>query len=213
MKVSLVVAWLFVALTAQAQVPVSGRDYVELPNARPLEPADRGIVVVEEYFNYACPGCKAFEPHFAAWAKALPPDVRLEHVPAAFRADFVQYARAYYAAEALGVAERAHQAVYDGIHRSRTLPAEGDRPDEAGIARFYAEHFGVDAQEFLATMQSFGVDAKVKRATEHMQRNRIPSTPSIVVNGRYLVGGASYADVLRIASALIEKARSQRPLQ
>jgi thiol:disulfide interchange protein DsbA len=207
MKFWLVITCLFVALSAQAQAPVAGRDYVEIPNGRPLEPVDGEVVVVEEYFNYACPGCNAFEPHFAAWAKALSPDVRLEHVPAAFRADFVQYARAYYAAEALGVAEPAHQAVYDGIHRSRTLPAEGERPDEARIARFYAD-FGVDAKAFLAAMQSFGVEAKVKRATEHMQRSRIPSTPSLVVNGRYLVGGESYADMLRIATALIEKERA-----
>jgi thiol:disulfide interchange protein DsbA len=206
LRLSIVLVFLFAALTAQAQAPVAGRDYVEIPNGRPLEPVD-GEVVVEEYFSYACPGCDAFEPHFAAWAKALPRDVRVEHVPAAFRADFVQYARAYYAAEALGVAERAHQAVYDGIHRSRALPAEGERPDEARIAGFYAD-FGVDAQAFLAAMQSFGVDAKVKRATEHMQRSRIPSTPSLVVNGRYLVGGESYADRLRIAAALIEKERA-----
>jgi thiol:disulfide interchange protein DsbA len=209
MKFWLVITCLFVALSAQAQAPVAGRDYVEIPNGRPLEPVDGEVVVVEEYFNYACPGCNAFEPHFAAWAKALPPDVRLEHVPAAFRADFVQYARAYYAAAAFGVAERAHQAVYDAIHRTRTLPAEGERPDEARIARFYAD-FGVDAQEFLAAMQSFGVDAKVRRATEHMQRNKIPSTPSLVVDGRYLVRGSSYADMLRIASSWIEKQRAER---
>lgn len=207
MKFWLGAACLLLALTAQAQAPVAGRDYVELLNGRPLEQGDGDVVVVEEFFNYACPGCNAFEPHFAAWVRTLPPYVRLDHVPAAFRADFVQYARAYYAAEALGVAERAHQAVYDGIHRSRTLPAEGERPDEARIARFYAD-FGVDADAFLAAMQSFGVEGKVKRATEHMQRNRIPSTPSLVVNGRYLVGGESYAEMLRIATALIEKERA-----
>jgi thiol:disulfide interchange protein DsbA len=209
MKSCIVAAFLLVAFTAQAQAPVAGRDYIEIPNGRPLEPVDGEVVVVEEFFNYACPGCNAFEPHFAAWARTLPPDVRLDYVPAAFRADFVQYARAFYAAKALGVAERAHQAVYDGIHRSRTLPAEGERPDEARIARFYAA-FGVDAEAFLAAMQSFGVDGKVKRATEHMQRSRIPSTPSLVVNGRYLVGGESYADMLRIATALIEKERTAR---
>jgi thiol:disulfide interchange protein DsbA len=41
-----------------------------------------------------------------------------------------------------------------------------------------------------------------------MQRTRIPSTPSIVVNGRYLVRGDTYADMLRIASYLIEKERT-----
>jgi thiol:disulfide interchange protein DsbA len=97
MRLSIVLPFLFAALAAHSQAPVAGRDYVEIPNGRPLEPVD-GEVVVEEYFNYACPGCNAFEPHFAAWAKALPPDVRVEHVPAAFRADFNQNARAYTAA-------------------------------------------------------------------------------------------------------------------
>ena len=210
-KRSIAVALLLAGLAARAQspAPVAGKDYVEIPNGRPLDPGN-GQVVVEEYFNYACPGCNGFEPQFAAWVKQLPPYVRLDHVPAAFRADFVQYARAYYAAQALGVVDAAHQAVYDGIHRTRTLPGEGQKPDEARIAKFYSG-FGVDADQFLAAMQSFGVNVKVRRAAEHMQRSKIPETPSVVVNGRYLVRGASVDDMLRIASALIEQehARSE----
>ena len=204
MKWSIVVALFLAAFAAQAQPPPApGKDYVEIPNGRPLDPGD-GRVVVEEFFNYACPGCNGFEPRFVAWTKRLPSYVRLDHVPAAFRPDFVQYARAYYAAQALGVADRAHQAVYDGIHQTRVLPGEGQKPDEARIAKFYAD-FGVDADEFLAAMQSFGVNLKVRRATEHMQRSKIPETPSIVVNGRYLVRGESIDDMFRIASALIEQ--------
>ena len=212
MRRAIAVALLLPAFAAQAQstAPVAEKDYVEIPNGSPLDPGN-GQVVVEEYFNYACPGCNGFEPRFAEWTRHLPTYVRLDHVPAAFRADFVQYARAYYAAQALGVAEEAHQAVYDGIHRTRTLPGEGQKPDEARIAKFYAD-FGVDADEFLAAMQSFGVNLKVRRATEHMQRIKIPETPSVVVNGRYLVRGESIEDLFRIASALIEQehARGER---
>jgi thiol:disulfide interchange protein DsbA len=38
-----------------------------------------------------------------------------------------------------------------------------------------------------------------------MRRSQVPSTPTLVVNGRYLVRGDSYQDMLRIASFLIEK--------
>lgn len=209
MRLAIVVALFLAAFAAQAQspAPAAGKDYVEIPNGSPLNPGN-GQVVVEEYFNYACPGCNGFEPRFSAWTKQLPSYVRLDHVPAAFRPDFVQYARAYYAAQALGVADKAHQAVYDGIHRTRTLPGEGQKPDEARIARFYSD-FGVDADEFLAAMQSFGVNVKVQRATEHMQRIKIPETPSIVVNGRYLVRGESIDEMFRIASALIEQERAR----
>ena len=194
---------------AQSPAPVAGTDYVAIPNGRPLDPAD-GVVVVEEYFNYICPGCNAFEPVFAPWAARLPEGVKLVHVPASFRPDFVQYARAYYAAQSLNVAEKSHAAVYQAIHRDRTLPAEGQRPDEEKIAAFYAD-YGVDAEQFLATMRSFAVDLKVRRAADHMTRIRIPSTPSVVINGRYLVKGRTYADTLRIADYLIEKERTAAP--
>lgn len=194
--------------TAQAQgpLPVAGTDYIEITNGRPLDPAD-GVIVVEEFFNYICPACNAFEPLFVSWTSKLPDDVKLVHVPATFRADFVQYAKAYYAAQSLNVVEKSHAAVYEAIHRTRSLPAEGQRPNEERIAEFYAS-YGVSEEQFLAAMRSFAVDLKVKRATEYMTRIRIPSTPSIVVNGRYLVRGQTYADMLRIADFLIAKERT-----
>ena len=188
---------------AQSNTPVAGKDYVEIPNGKPLDAAE-GMVVVEEFFNYICPACNGFEPIFVAWTAKLPSYVKLVHVPATFRADFVQYARAYYAADSFGLVDKTHAAVYDAIHNTRTLPAEGQKPDEARIAAFYAK-YGVDEQQFLAAMKSFGTEVKVRRATEHMQRSRVPSTPSIVINGRYLVRGRTYNDMLQIASYLIEK--------
>ena len=41
-----------------------------------------------------------------------------------------------------------------------------------------------------------------------MTRIRIPSTPSVVINGKYLVRGRTNADTLRIADYLIEKERT-----
>lgn len=209
----LVMALMLVAVnivaTARAQPPepVAGKDYIEIRNGRPLEPAD-GKVVVEEFFNYICPACNSFEPLFVAWTEKLPAYVRVDHIPASFRPDFVQYAHAYYAAQILGVADETHQAVYDAVHVTHDIPAEGDKPDEARIAKFYSK-FGVDADEFLATMQSFAVETRIRRATQYMQRCRVSSTPSIVINGRYLVQGGTLRDMLRIADYLIEKEHSE----
>jgi thiol:disulfide interchange protein DsbA len=193
--------------TAQAQTPaapVAGKDYTEIPNGAPLDPPAAGTVVVEEFFNYICPACNAFEPSFVAWVAKLPPYAKLVHVPATFRADFVPYAKAYYAAESLGLVEKTHKAVYDAIHVAHTIPAEGDRPSEERVAEFYAD-YGVTKDDFLRAMQSFGVQVKVRRATEYMTRAKVPSTPTIIVNGKYLVRGNTYGDMLRIASFLIEK--------
>ena len=198
-----------VVVPVQAQSPVAGKDYTEIPNGRPLDPPAAGTIVVEEFFNYVCPACNSFEPTFVAWQAKLPADVKVVHIPATFRADFMQYAKAYYAAEALGLVDKTHRAVYEAIHVKHSIPAEGDRPDEEKIAAFYAG-FGVSKDDFLSAMRSFGVNVKVSRATEHMTKNRVPSTPTLVVNGRYLVkGGASWEDSLRIAIFLIEKERAR----
>jgi thiol:disulfide interchange protein DsbA len=188
---------------APAPEPVAGKDYIEIRNGSPLDSAD-GKVVVEEFFNYVCPACNLFEPRFAAWKAQLPPYAKVAYIPAAFRADFEPYARAYYAADSLGLVDETHEDVYEAIHVDHTLPGEGEKPDDEKVAEFYAG-YGVDADEFLDTMRSFGVNLKVRRATEHMKQSRVTSTPSIVVNGRYLVTASTHADMLRIASYLIDK--------
>jgi thiol:disulfide interchange protein DsbA len=205
LAISAVLGLLAGAALAQAPTPtpVAGTDYIEISNGRPLEPAD-GKVVVEEFFNYICPACNSFEPFFAAWKARLPAHVKLVHVPASFSPTFVQYARAYYAAQTFNVADKAHAAVYQAIHQAHSLPDERERPNEEKIAAFYAS-YGVDSQQFLAAMRSFAVDLKVRRANELMMRSRIQSTPSLVVNGRYLVRGNTYQDMLRIADFLIAK--------
>ena len=205
----LLAAGVFGSAQAQTIVPVAGKDYLEIPNGRPLDPAEAGVIVVEEFFNYICPACNSFEPTFVSWQSKQPAYVKVVHIPATFRADFMQYAKAYYAAEALGLVDKTHRAVYEAIHVKHTIPAEGDRPDEEKIAAFYAG-FGVSKDEFLSAMRSFGVNVKVSRATDQMQKSKVPSTPTLVVNGRYLVkGGASWEDTLRIASFLIEKERAR----
>ena len=194
---------------AQTPQPVAGRDYVEIANGKPLDPV-AGKVVVEEFFNYVCPACYGFEPYLVAWSAKLPPYATLVHIPASFRPDFVPYARGYFAAQVLGIADKAHSAVYDAVHVKHTLPSEGQKPDEDKIAAFYAG-YGTDQAQFLATMKSFGVDAKVRRATEYMTRVKVPATPTIVVNGRYMVKGGSNEQMLQIASYLIEKEHSTKP--
>lgn len=186
-----------------AQTPVAGRDYTEIPNVEPMTQAD-GRVVIEEFFNYICPACNAFEPAFVAWQQDLPDYVKVGHIPAAFRPDFEPYARAYYAAETFGLAEKTHQAVYNAIHIAHSIPAEGDAIDEQKIAAFYAK-YGVDADEFLEVMQSFGVNLKLRQTEEYMKRLRVSSTPTLVVNGRYRIEGRTFEDMLRIASYLIEQ--------
>jgi thiol:disulfide interchange protein DsbA len=67
--------------------------------------------------------------------------------------------------------------------------AKGNKLDtEAKIAAFF-QLYGVDPTTFKNTFNSFSVVAKVKRADELVKRYQAQSTPTVIVNGKYLTTG------------------------
>ena len=191
----------------QGPAPVAGTDYVLIEGGQPWEPQN-GAVEVAEMFNYICPACYSFDPTLRNWKAKQPADVRVVYVPAQFRPDFVPYAKAYFAAQTLGIEEKSHGAVYEAIHVKHSIPAEGDKPDEAKVAEFYTA-YGVSAAQFLSTMKSFAVAGKVNKANQFAVRSKVEGTPSLIVNGKYLVKGRSWEDMLRVTDHLIAMERAQ----
>ena len=200
-----------VPVPAQARLvgaePVAGTDYVVIEGGQPIQPAT-GKIEVTEVFSYVCPACARFQPLVGSWKAGLPSDVNFIYVPAMFGGYWDDYARGFYAAEALGVQEKTHDALYAAIHLEQTLNGErspNDKPQD--IANFYGKQ-GVDPKTFLDTMGSFSVVAKANRAKQFIQRSKIGGTPSLIVAGKYLVKGKSYEDMLRIADHLIARERA-----
>lgn len=191
----------------QGPAPVAGTDYVLIEGGQPWEPQN-GTVEVAEMFNYICPACYSFDPTLRNWKAKQPADVRVVYVPAQFRPDFVPYAKAYFAAQTLGIEDKSHAAVYEAIHVKHSIPAEGDKPDEAKVAEFYTA-YGVSAAQFLSTMKSFAVAGKVNKANQFAVRSKVEGTPSLIVNGKYLVKGRSWEDMLRITDHLVAMERAQ----
>ena len=188
---------------------VEGVDYEVIPGGQPFEPLN-GKVEVVEVFNYICPACARFEPVFGGWAGNVPADVRVTYVPAAFNAQWEPYARAFLVADAMGIADKSHTDVFHAIHLADTLPGEGEKPDEQKVAQFYAQ-FGADPKQFLADMHSFSTDAKLKRATQYLIRERVGGTPTVLVNGKYVVTTRkSYEDIARVTDALVARERAAR---
>jgi len=186
--------------------PVAGTDYIAIDGGQPFQPAT-GKVEVTEIFGYVCPACARFQPQVSSWKAGLPADVNFVYVPAVFGGVWDNYARAFYAAETLGVQEKTHDALYAAIHLEQSLKGERGQDSVDDIAGFYGKH-GVNAKTFADTMGSFAVAAKVNRAKQFAQRSKITGTPSLIVNGKYLVKGQSYDDMLRIADHLIARERA-----
>ena len=186
--------------------PVAGTDYVELANGQPYAPLN-GQVEVVEVFGYTCPHCAQFEPLITAWKRKQPADVRVTPVPAAFGGYWETYARAFFAAETLGVLEKSHEQMFNAIHVARQLGLDAT-PEQVG--KFY-EQYGVDAKTFANTMKSFGVETKLNRAKQFAARSQIEGTPSIVVNGKYLVNvdQRGYEHMFNTVEHLAAQARAE----
>lgn len=196
-------------LAQPAPPPVEGKDYERIPDGQPFEPA-AGKIEVVEVFSYVCPACASFQPLISAWKSKLPADVNFVYVPAQFGGPFDTYARAFYAAQALGLEDRTHDALYRAIHIDRTLKGERGRDTPQDIARFY-QAYGADPAQFVETMGSFAVEGKLARARQFAQRSGIEGTPTLIVAGKYRVTGdenATRADQLRIAHQLVQIERA-----
>ena len=151
------------------------------------------------------PGSVEFLP--VALGALLAADVAVVQVPAAFGGYWLPYARAFYAAEALGVLPQSHDAMFNAIHVQRSLPVNNNVTAEQ-IAPFYAQ-YGVDAKRFADTFNSFGVDAKINRAKQFAVKTRIEGTPAIVVNGKYTVpvDQQGFGKMLNTVDCLVAKER------
>ncbi len=81
--------------------PQAGTDYEVLPVAQATY--GKGKIEVAEVFSYGCIHCFHFQPLVNTWKKTMPADVRWEYVPAAFGGPFDNFARAFLAAQIMGV--------------------------------------------------------------------------------------------------------------
>lgn len=154
-----------------------GIDYQVL--RQPLPVAQPGKPQVLELFWYSCPHCHLLEPLLDAW-RARHTEVMFSRLPAVLGDSWAVHARAYYAAESLGLVERMHKPLFDAIH------AAGRRlDDEASLAAFAAS-LGADAQRFRDAMRAFTVDAKVRQAAAVGRQIGLDGVPAMVVNGRFL---------------------------
>lgn len=110
--------------------------------------------------------------------------------------------RAYYALEAMGQLEAAHDKLFALFFTEQVRPA-GNKPE--AVADWVARA-GVDRVRFLEAYQSFGVAGKVRRASQLADLYQVEGTPAVGVAGRFLVPGQAER-TMPIVDALIAQAR------
>ena len=178
-----------------------GRDYKLL---NPAQPASTEKIEVLEFFFYGCSHCFHLHPLMSKWEKTMPKDVALTYVPTIFRDSWEPMARAYYALELLGQLHPLHDALYRAWNVDKT-----DLSDEARIFDFVASR-GVDRAKFSAAYNSFTMQSKVARAKQMIRSYGLTGTPTLIVDGKYLITGLQPADTMRVLDEVIAMVRDTR---
>src|SRR5262250_876548 len=185
----LAAALLSVPMGAPAATWTEGVHYMRITPAQPTS-VPSGKVEVMEVFSYGCPACNAFQPVMETLRRSLPANAQMMYLPAAFNPseNWPMFQRAFLTAQALGIAERTHQAMYDAVWQSGELAIvvpgtnrlKAPLPSIADAARFYERAGGVSAQQFLAMANSFGTDNKMRAADAQILAMHVDSTPTLI---------------------------------
>jgi len=190
--------------SAVAQTPANakykeGVHYTAIPNATQTG-GDK--VEVVEAFSYLCSHCATFEPYISNWAQHKPENVVFRRIPVVFgRSSWEVYAQAYVTAELMGIADAAHGALMDKLWKEKSVMRTVEE-----LGQFYSA-FGVNPEKFVATSKSFAVNAKLRKEQRDVQTAGVRGTPSLIVNGKYLVSGneaiGSYDVMLDVIDYLV----------
>ena len=212
-----VLAMIAPPMTQAAQTWTQGRNFEVIDPAQQTHVA-AGKVEVMEVFSFGCPACNQFQPVIAALEKNLPANAQMAFLPAAFlpAEDWVVLQRAYFAAQALGIETRTHQALFDAVWETgelQTVDADTHRlrnplPSIEDVAKCYERLTGVKTGVFLATARSPAIDRKMKAADALIVAMHVPGTPCIIVNGKYRINMDSLRsqdDLIELVKYLVDK--------
>ena len=162
----------------------------------PVAQTTQGKIEVTEIFSYGCPVCNLSRPGVEKLKKDLPANAVMTYVPASFipAEDWPMFQRAYLTAQALGIADKANEAMYDAVWKTKELATLNDdgrtlkktMPTIEDAAKVYAK-FGVKPEDFIATANSFSINTKMKQADAYVKATQTDGTPTIIVAGKYRV--------------------------
>ncbi|MFC3908239.1 thiol:disulfide interchange protein DsbA/DsbL [Legionella dresdenensis] len=179
---------------------VAGKDYELIGSA----PAAESKVSVTEFFSYGCPWCLRIEPALNQWVKKHEGQINFSRVPVAFNKSWAYYAKAYYAANLLGLGAKLDPKLFKAIQTDKQDLAN----NQAMVDFFVAQ--GVDKETAESAFNnSTIVDLKVNEGNAMMGRYQISGVPAVVISNRYktdLRMAQSEERFIRILDYLVNKA-------
>jgi protein dithiol oxidoreductase (disulfide-forming) len=171
---------------ASADAPKAGAEYTSLETALPTR-AENGKIEVIEFFSYACPHCRAFDPVLAAWVKKNADKISFRRVHVAMRAAELPLQRLYTTLEAMGLTEKIHPKVFAALHEEDVRLYS-----DAAVFEWVAKA-GIDKAKFMATYNSFGMPSRLAAAQATVASFQVDHWPSIGIDGRFYTSPSKVA--------------------
>ncbi|UAW97975.1 thiol:disulfide interchange protein DsbA/DsbL [Halopseudomonas nanhaiensis] len=170
-----------------------------------------GVVRVEEFFAYGCPHCHHLEEPLEAWVEKAGDTVALIRYPLPFSENSVAPTTAFYAAQQVLEAEgnaatlaKIHGPVFHAIHEERRLFANAEE-----VRQFYAEQGVEVSAESFARVHGQSAEALARKAYKTFQTTQARGVPTLVIDGRYVVGGKGPERTVEIVDALVAKVKAE----
>jgi thiol:disulfide interchange protein DsbA len=207
---------------ATAAEPQAGIQYTVLPVPQPTDTAkDHGkSVEVIEFFAYYCPHCYAFKPLLTEWVKAQGDAIVFKRVHITRDAGVLPQQRLFYTLDAMNLLDAYDDKVFKAMHAQHLRLSSDEQVFD------WAAQNGIDRAKFIDVYQSFGVQARLRRAGAMMEAYGVDRWPLIAIDGRYLTspshagagtgldaGGTEVEQqqrALRIMDYLVAKAKADK---
>ena len=160
---------------------VFAQKYVQISTEKQQESKS---IIIYEFFWYGCPHCYNLEPTMERIEADLDKDTKIVKLPVALRDSWIPHAKLYYALQQMGKIDEVHNLIFEEIH------LEDNRLNtEQQMIDFLGKH-GIDTNKFMEKYNSFGTEARIKKASNLAKKYQINSVPTIIVNGKYLTSGS-----------------------
>jgi thiol:disulfide interchange protein DsbA len=171
---------MFVSLSVFAADPKLGTDFDKTLQAIPTETPNK--IEVTEIFWYGCIHCYHMDPLLNAWVKKLPADVAFKRVPGLPQQAWAPMAKAFYALEDLKLSDKLHSALFDAVHKEKTL----NPTNEPAVIDWISKKGGLDKKKVEDTFNSFSMSNRLNRAAQLFRASGATGVPSFVVDGQFI---------------------------
>ena len=200
LKIKFTLLALFLVLITSSDV--FAQKYFQISTEKQQESKD---IIIYEFFWYGCPHCYNLEPTMDRIEADLEKDTKVVKLPVALRDSWIPHAKLYYALKQMDKIDQVHNLIFEEIHLE-----DNQLNTEQQMIDFLGKH-GIDTGKFIEKYNSFGTEARIKKASNLAKKYQIDSVPTIIINGKFLTSGSyvsSYDELYSVVNLLVERERN-----